>query len=66
MNPEEILLVVKGMSLAIDLLGIADGYERLREGLAAKAEKEGREMNADEEAFDDALVAASEKARDGQ
>lgn len=55
-----------GINLALSLLAVEDGYQRLREGIAARAQKEGRDVTVEEEALLDAMLEASEKARDGE
>jgi hypothetical protein len=54
-----------GITLLIDVLAIPEAYERLKTGIAARAEKEGRDVTPDEEALLDALLDASVKDRDG-
>lgn len=57
--------VIFGMNLALELLSLPADYAKLANGLAARAQAEGRDVTPDEEALLDAMLKASDRARDG-
>ncbi len=59
-------LAIYLISFAIEASALPAAYERMRTGISAKAQAEGRDVTDEEEAILDALLAASEKARDGK
>ncbi len=63
---DPISAAIYGIDLALTLLAVPDGYARLRNGISARAEAEGRDVTEEEENILDALLTASEKARDGK
>lgn len=63
---DPIQAAIWGLNLAIEAFQIPADYAALQNTLAARAQAAGRDMTPDEEAMDDALLAASQQARDGQ
>ena len=57
--------VLWGVNLAIEALGVQDAYNRIKDGIAARAEKEGRDTTPEEDAVIDAMLEQSKKNRDG-
>ncbi len=54
------------LNLVIESFTIEDAYTRLANGISAKAQAEGRDVNEDEEQMLDVILEASKRARDGK
>lgn len=63
---DPVTLIVKLIDLGIISLTLAEATDRLRTGISAKAEKEGRDVNEDEKRLIRDMEAASDRAVRGE